>query len=116
MSHLSEFLKDKTAKASHEEITGEEAAKIISSSSYESYEAVGFDAVEAKCLGIEAGKVVSVTPNDTGSSKCSATLKRAYFTFHRQSASHTWKGCGAEPGRGCDQGQRLCERDTVSFP
>lgn len=47
-------------------INGEEAAKSIGSSSHASYEIVGFDEVEAKRLGVEAGKSVAITPDDSG--------------------------------------------------
>lgn len=47
-------------------VTGEEAAKAIAASSFESYEVVGFDTVEADRLGLRLGDSVSIAPGDTG--------------------------------------------------
>lgn len=47
-------------------ISGDEAAKLICSSSHESYDVVGFDVVEAKRLGAQLGAVVAIAPEDSG--------------------------------------------------
>lgn len=48
-------------------ISGEEATKIVLSSSHENVEdIVGFEAAEGRRLGVKVGDTVSVTPTDTG--------------------------------------------------
>lgn len=46
--------------------SGADAAKLISSASFEPYEVVGFDTLEATRLGLEAGSTVAIAPDDTG--------------------------------------------------
>jgi hypothetical protein len=47
-------------------ITGTDAAELIISSTFESYDVVGFDFVQATKLGVKAGDTVAIAPDDTG--------------------------------------------------
>ncbi|KAJ7498962.1 hypothetical protein FB451DRAFT_1203674 [Mycena latifolia] len=47
-------------------ITGQDAAARIAAAPFEPYSVVGFDAREAARLGLKAGDVVSIAPDDTG--------------------------------------------------
>lgn len=47
-------------------ITGGEAAKLIGSSPSEDLNVVGFEAVEARRLGVKRGDSVLIAPRDTG--------------------------------------------------
>jgi len=47
-------------------VTGTDAASIITSSSFEPLDVVGFDEREASRLGLKAGARVSITPDDSG--------------------------------------------------
>lgn len=67
ISRLTAFLKEKrSGLAATSEITGDEAAKLIGTSTYESYDIVGFDQAEAKRLGVRARQLVAIVPDDTG--------------------------------------------------
>ena len=53
--------------APSEKITGDEAARLIcSSSQHHKADVLGFDSVDATRLGLKRGEVVSVTPSDNG--------------------------------------------------
>jgi len=62
-AHLEDLKKRSTVP---QLISGTDAAKLIASSSYEPYDVVGFDQTEAKRLGLVAGQMVSMIPDDTG--------------------------------------------------
>jgi hypothetical protein len=49
-----------------QKISGTEAATLITSSSFESYETIGFDIAEAERVGFKLGEMVEVFPDDTG--------------------------------------------------
>jgi len=67
ISRIDVFLKHKEAAAAiRSDISGDQAAKLIGSSSYEPYDVIGFDQIEAKRLGVQAGESVAVAPDDSG--------------------------------------------------
>jgi len=68
ISRATEFLKQKKAggSATTSEISGDEATKLISSSTYEPYDFVGFDEIEAKRLGMQARQLIAIAPDDSG--------------------------------------------------
>ena len=47
-------------------MSGDDAARLIISSTYEPYDVVGFDEIEAKRLGMQAGRRVAIAPDDSG--------------------------------------------------
>lgn len=67
ISRMSTYLDTRQkSHAAFEEMTGEEAAKITSSSTHEQQDVVGFDETEAGRLGIHMGDTVLITPQDSG--------------------------------------------------
>jgi hypothetical protein len=80
MSRMSSMLKSRNLPPLAKPITGSEAAKLISASSFESPDIVGFDAGEADRLGVTQGRWVAITPDDTGEL---STLYRVFlFPLH----------------------------------
>lgn len=65
---------NKSQVAPFEKITGEEAAKLITSSTHEDEKALGFDATDAKRLGVKLGDTVGVMPTDNGNIFVSASV------------------------------------------
>ncbi len=62
-------------------ISGEEASKIVLSSSHENAEdIVGFEDAEGQRLGVKVGDTVSVTPTDTGKLLVSVCFKPTEMT------------------------------------
>jgi hypothetical protein len=63
---MTNFLQEKSKSnvAPVTSLTGDEAAKLIGSGSFE--DCAGFDDLEASRLGVKVGQIVSVVPNDTG--------------------------------------------------
>lgn len=77
---MSSMLKSRNLPPLAKPITGSEAAKLISASSFESPDIVGFDAGEADRLGVTQGRWVAITPDDTGEL---STLYRVFlFPLH----------------------------------
>jgi hypothetical protein len=70
LDYMTEYLQEKRRAGwgPHTELSKEEAASIITSSSFQPYDVVGFDEEQASRLGIELGCTVSVTPTDSGRS------------------------------------------------
>ena len=66
MSRMSSILKSRNLPPLAKPITGEEAAKLISASPFESPDIVGFDAGDAGRLGVTRDCWVAITPDDTG--------------------------------------------------
>jgi glutathione S-transferase len=68
ISRVTEFLKQKKAggSAATSEMSGDQAAGLIGSSTYEPYNVVGFDEIEAKRLGVLARQLVAIAPDDSG--------------------------------------------------
>lgn len=83
--------------ATTSDISGDEAAQLISSSAYESYNVVGFDDIEGKRLGVQAGKLVAVAPEDSGYRCLSKVGLRLTCFIDRQKASNRWKARRIEP-------------------
>jgi len=66
LDRLSKFFKEHASQNVSTVLSGIEAAKKITSSTHESYDVVGFDATEASRLGVSAGGIVQIAPEDTG--------------------------------------------------
>ncbi|KAI0346770.1 hypothetical protein BDW22DRAFT_1404543 [Trametopsis cervina] len=68
LSRVKAFVKEREQRkvAAFEVISGDDAAKSITSASYEDPQIVGFVDAEAKRLGVKLGDTVSVMPVDTG--------------------------------------------------
>ncbi|GBE80047.1 hypothetical protein SCP_0212490 [Sparassis crispa] len=68
LSNMTAYIdsRQKTGASAFENITGEQAAKLIGSSPCEDVSIVGFDNVEAAHLGVKLGEDVSIEPQDTG--------------------------------------------------
>lgn len=49
-----------------QKLSGAQAANLIISSSFESYDTVGFDHAEAERVGLKFGAMAQVFPDDTG--------------------------------------------------
>ncbi|KAF9483926.1 hypothetical protein BDN70DRAFT_873039 [Pholiota conissans] len=67
LDRLTQFLKTKKdSQGAPSTLSGKAAADKIFASTYESYERVGFDETEASRLGVSAGEMVQIAPEDTG--------------------------------------------------
>jgi len=67
ISRCAQFLEHKRAiSAKTSNMSGDDTAKLITSSTYEPYDVVGFDEIEAKRLGMQAGRQVAIAPDDSG--------------------------------------------------
>jgi len=68
VTRMTKFLESKKTSQfmTPTKITGTDAAELIISSTFESYDVVGFDFVQATKLGVKAGDTVAIAPDDTG--------------------------------------------------
>lgn len=67
IDRMTEFIKEQQAsQRAPAKLHGLDAANKIISSSYEPYDVVGFDQVEASHLGVVLGDMVKIAPEDTG--------------------------------------------------
>ncbi|KAI0921654.1 hypothetical protein AcW1_004435 [Taiwanofungus camphoratus] len=75
LSRMSNYLENRQRTTSPiAKITGGEAAKLIGSSPSEDLNVVGFEAVEARRLGVKRGDSVLIAPRDTGKVPTSGNL------------------------------------------
>ena len=83
IDRLNEFIKEQQAsQRAPAKLHGLDAANKIVSSTYEPYDVVGFDKIEASRLRVAMGDVVKIAPDDTGK----------YFTCPSSRADDTQAG------------------------
>lgn len=72
MERVAKHLVDaqKSNAAAFDKLSGEDAAKLIASSSHEDEQSIGFELAEGTRLGVKLGDTVSVTPVDNGKLFC----------------------------------------------
>jgi hypothetical protein len=66
MERMASVIKAKNTPPIFKNTSGTEAAKLIVSSPFESYDVVGFDVLEANRLNVKHNTLVSIAPEDTG--------------------------------------------------
>jgi len=65
-ARVKQYLQGMKDVATFTDLSGADAAKLVTSSPFEPYDVVGFNAVEANRLGVQEGRLVTITPDDTG--------------------------------------------------
>ena len=108
---------DAAHKTILDNISGERAAELITSSVSADLNVVNFDEVEAFRLKVKLRELVSVAPTDNGMSRSSSHLSQAYILSSIRQDTYRWEThCSQPGGSGCGDRGLFWKACVLSFP